>query len=41
VVDAYGMKTDHKFVNNLKDNICEWGAMDKLISDGSKAEMSD
>jgi hypothetical protein len=41
VADAYGIKTDREFVNTLEDNIRERGAMDKLISDGAKAEMSD
>ena len=34
------MKTDKEFVNTLEDNIRERGAMDKLISDCAKAEMS-
>ena len=34
------LKTDKEFVNTLEDNIREWGAMDKLIRDCSKAEMS-
>ena len=38
--DAYGLKTDKEFVNTLEDNIRERGAMDKLISDCAKAEMS-
>jgi hypothetical protein len=37
VANAYGIKADRKFFNTLKDNICERGAMDKLISDGVKA----
>ena len=40
VADVYGLKTDKEFVNTLEDNIRERGAMDKLISDCSKAEMS-
>ena len=36
----YGMKTDKEFVNTLKDNIRKKGAMDKLISDRAKAEVS-
>ena len=40
VTDAYGVKTDKQFVNTLEDNICLRGAMDKLISDGAKAEVS-
>jgi hypothetical protein len=41
VADKYGQKTDKEFVNTLEDNIRERGAMDKLISDCSKAEMSE
>jgi hypothetical protein len=33
VADVCGMKTDKEFVNRLEENICEWGAMDKLNSD--------
>jgi hypothetical protein len=40
VADVYGLKTDKAFVNTLEDIIREWGAMDKLISDCAKAEMS-
>jgi hypothetical protein len=40
VADVYGLKTDKEFVNTLEDNIRERGAMDKLISDCAKAEMS-
>jgi hypothetical protein len=40
VADCYGLKTDKQFVNTLEDNIRERGAMDKLISDCAKAEMS-
>ena len=40
VADVYGVKTDKEFVNTLEDNIRERGAMDKLISDGAKAETS-
>jgi hypothetical protein len=39
VSDVYG--TDKEFVNTLVDNIRERGAMDKLISDCAKAEMSE
>jgi hypothetical protein len=38
VADVYGLKTDKEFVNTLEDNIRERGAMDKLISDCSKAD---
>jgi hypothetical protein len=41
VADVYGLKTDKEFVNTLEDNIQEWGAMDKLISDCAKAETSE
>jgi len=41
VSDAYGVKTDAAFVNTLEDNIRQRGAMDKLISDGPQAELSD
>ena len=40
VADTYPCKTDKEFVNTLEDNIRERGAMDKLISDGAKAENS-
>jgi hypothetical protein len=32
---------DKEFVKTLEDNIREWGAMDKLISDCAKAETSE
>jgi hypothetical protein len=35
------LKTDKAFVNTLEDNIRERGAMDKLINDCAKAEMSE
>jgi len=41
VSDAYGVKTDAAFVNTLEDNIRQRGVMDKLISDGTQAELSD
>ena len=41
VADVYGLKTDKEFVNTLENNIRERGAMDKLISDCAKAEMSE
>jgi septum formation inhibitor MinC len=41
VADVYGLKTDKEFVNTLEENIREWGAMDKFISDCAKAEMSE
>lgn len=40
VTDAYPVKTDKQFVNTLEDNIRQRGAMDKLLSDGAKAEIS-
>ena len=40
VTDAYPVKTDKQFVNTLEDNIRCRGAMDKLLSDGAKAEIS-
>jgi hypothetical protein len=41
VADVYGLKTDKAYVNTLEDNIRKRGAMDKLISDCAKAEMSE
>jgi hypothetical protein len=41
VADLYSLKTDKAFVNTLEDNVREWGAMDRLISDCAKAEMSE
>jgi hypothetical protein len=41
VADVYGLKTDKEFVSTLEDIIRERGAMDKLISDCAKAEMSE
>ena len=40
VADAYPMKSGKQFVNTLKDNIRRRGAMDKLLSDSAKTEMS-
>jgi hypothetical protein len=40
VTDVYGMKMDAEFVRVLEDNICSRGAMDFLISDGAKAQVS-
>jgi hypothetical protein len=37
VADVSGLKTDKEFVNTIKDNIRERVAMDKLISECSKA----
>ena len=40
VADVYPMKSGKKFVNTLEDNIRRRGAMDKLLSDSAKTEMS-
>ena len=40
VCDAYGMKSTKQFINTLSDNIRKRGAMDTLISDGGKYEIS-
>ena len=40
VCDAYPMKSSKKFVNTLEDNIRERGAMNRLISDSARDEMS-
>ena len=40
VADAYPMKSGKQFVNALEDNIRRWGAMDKLLSDSAKTEIS-
>jgi hypothetical protein len=41
VTDAEGMKySDKQFLNTLEDNIRKRGAMDKLISDRARAEVS-
>jgi hypothetical protein len=39
VTDIYGMKSDKEFINSLQDNIRQRGAMDKLISDRTLAEI--
>ena len=41
VTNIYGMKTERQFVNTLQDVICEWGAMDKLLSDQAQVEISE
>ena len=33
------MKTDKNFLDNLKDNICAWGATSKLIIDHDQSEV--
>ena len=40
MADAYPMKSGKQFVNTLKDNIRRRGAMDKLLSDSAKTEIS-
>ena len=40
VGNAYGMKSNNQFVNTFEDNICQWGAPTKLISDCTKVEIS-
>ena len=40
VADAYPMKSGKQFVNTLEDNIRRWGAMNKLLSDSAKTEIS-
>lgn len=40
VIDVYGMGSDKEFVNTLEDVIRKRGAMDKLISDSAKVEIS-
>ena len=40
VADAYPMKSGKQFVNTLEDNIRSRGAMDKLLSDSAKTEIS-
>ena len=40
VSDIYPMRSGKQFVNTLEDNICRRGAMDKLISDSAKNEIS-
>ena len=40
VCDAYGIKSTKQFINTLSDNIRKRGAMDTLINDGGKYEIS-
>ena len=40
VCDAYGIKSTKQFINTLSDNIRKRAAMDTLISDGGKYEIS-
>ena len=38
--DIYTMRSGKQFVNTMEDNICRCGAMDNLISDAAKNEIS-
>jgi hypothetical protein len=40
VIDVFGMHNNAEFVNTLEDVIRKRGAMDKLISDSAKVEIS-
>ena len=40
VADAYPMRSGKQFVNTLEDNIRRRGAMDQLLSDSAKTEIS-
>jgi hypothetical protein len=40
VLDVYGVKSTGQFVNTLLEVIRRRGAMDKLITDGAAAEIS-
>ena len=40
VADAYPMKSGKQLVNTLEDNIMRRGAMDRLLSDSAKTEIS-
>ena len=40
VCDAYGIKSTKQFINTLSDKIRKWGAMDTLISDAGKYDIS-
>ena len=40
VSDIYPMRSGKQFVNTLEDNICRCSAMDKLISDSAKNDIS-
>ena len=40
VCDAYGIKSTKQFIDTLSDNIRKRGAMDTIISDGGKYEIS-
>ena len=40
ITDVYSMKTNRQFVNSLEDQIWEWGAPAKLISNCAQVEIS-
>ena len=40
VTDAYPMKSGKQFINTLQDNIRRRGAMDELLKDSAKTEIS-
>ena len=40
VIDVFGMSTEAEFVNALEDEIRKRGAMDKLITDSARVEIS-
>ena len=40
VCDTYGNKSQKQFINTLYDNIKTRGAMDTIITDGGKYEIS-
>ena len=40
VCDAYGIKNTKQFMNTLSDNIQKWGAMETLITNSGKYEIS-
>jgi hypothetical protein len=40
VIDIFGMSTEKQFVNTLEDVIRSRGAMDKLITDSARVEIS-
>ena len=41
VIDVFGMSTEKQFINTLEDQIRKRGAMDKLITDSAKVEISE
>jgi hypothetical protein len=40
VIDIYGMKNENQFVNSLLEVIRKRGAMNKMISDSARVEIS-